>query len=343
MAKSLTDLLIQQGGDAFNTSFGNARKASADAAAAEALAGTNAQAAKAKSLADLFKSKQEADQNVNRDTTAQQTALNTGMKLRGLDPANPAQVKQFGDELSANGGSVGKDSIKFSGDKTIINNAKEDHFDARLQEGQKKGAMKAYQDAYKPIDASLEPIELMHKLVQDPSSFSDKSLQVLKARAVEGNGQRLLQSVIHSMGGNPTAFSRVEDAVNWVKSQANSTQSPEIREKLLDSMKPYAEEAEQTLASTEEKLKANHSLSFDRLNNDADHYIKAYGTTSRDRLGRIKASYAERAKAPAVVNPNPVKQGLAGLFGGAAKPAPAKDNLDSLSDADLKALYDSKR
>lgn len=296
-------------------------------------------AASAKALSDMLQLKQSGTQDL-------QKVAATGDETRKSHASSLADDKAMFDAIQpqvANGASFSAGALHSGGDPAMqmqkqlaMMNQRQQNQDAHMTEAQKKAADKAYGSAYKGFDSTLEPIGLIQQIIKDPSSMGDESLKVLKARTVEGAGAKLLQGVVHNMGGNPTMFSKTEDMVNWIKGQANSTMAPEVREKLLQSLKPYVDNAESDMNEVDNKMKSVHDLSYDRLTNGADKYINSFGGPARAKLAKLKSGFAAADAAPRASNPNPVSQGLAGLFGSKTAPATTSSTSAPLSFEDWK-------
>lgn len=88
------------------------------------------------------------------------------------------------------------------------------------QQGQK-----LYGEAKKQIgsiESQLQSVSNMHDLLDNPNAVDQKQLGAMGARLTEGQGQRLLQSLVHELGAPPSIAGNAEAASNWVLGQAQS-------------------------------------------------------------------------------------------------------------------------
>lgn len=99
------------------------------------------------------------------------------------------------------------------------------HMLQRQQSMEANQGKQLYQTAQKqvtPIEQQLQAMSTMHQLLDDPNSVDQKQMGVLQARLAEGPGQRLLQSVVKSLGAPDSVSGDVNKASNYLFGQAKS-------------------------------------------------------------------------------------------------------------------------
>lgn len=85
------------------------------------------------------------------------------------------------------------------------------------------------QKTAKPIDSQLQSLHAMHQLLDDPNSMDQKQLGANFARLTEGQGQRLLQSLVHELGAPPSLAGDAQGLANYISGAAKSTMTADQR------------------------------------------------------------------------------------------------------------------
>lgn len=108
-----------------------------------------------------------------------------------------------------------------------------------------------------PLTHQMETLNLYHQMLDDPNKFDQKKLQVLGARLVEGNGQRLLDSVIQTMGGSKeTLAGDVQSKLNYVLGKAKAGIPQEQANAMRDTAIKYQDEMMPQWDAASQKFKA---------------------------------------------------------------------------------------
>lgn len=78
-----------------------------------------------------------------------------------------------------------------------------------------------------PIQGQLDALEGMHTLLDNPNSVDQKQLGAMGARLTEGSGQRLLQSLVQTLGAPSSIAGDANKAANYVLGAAKSGLTPQ--------------------------------------------------------------------------------------------------------------------
>lgn len=89
----------------------------------------------------------------------------------------------------------------------------------------------------------MDSIDTADTALKQGTALGDKATAVALARLTEGQGQRILQSVVKEMGAQPDVYGNTEKALNWLTSSSDPTMATQKRaavQKFVDAHKQLA-------------------------------------------------------------------------------------------------------
>jgi hypothetical protein len=257
--------------------------------------------------------------------------------------ANRAQ--QFIDDNAAKGRKV---SASFGGNGTVSLSQQEQNpylQNSRMEAQQGQKLYSAAQNAVKPVEGRLQAMSMMHQLLDNPNNIDQKQLGALQARLTEGQGQRLLQSLVETLGAPKSVAGNSVDASNWLFGQAKAGLTAPQQNAMRENLFKHQAEVEQEYNNGKQGFLQSASLVAPNLGPDKQmQAISAAGLNSDSLLQNLhkrQEAYAKQGggQVPSPQQPNQVAQpqtvmdkgmsGLASFFsklnplgGGSAPQAP---------------------
>lgn len=159
-------------------------------------------------------------------------------------------------------------------------------------EAQKLG--KEWSGISKDYDNGFTALNNIHTGLAANSTTGDKQVAVNLARLTEGKGQKLLQSVIQTMGGNPSMFKSKEEATNWIASQANTGLSPAVRRAIAQHASDMSNEFENDYKAHKQEFgnAATYKAPIMAGSGQLDPFMKTLGSGTEANIARFKEKAA---------------------------------------------------
>lgn len=148
-----------------------------------------------------------------------------------------------------------------------------------------------YKSTAKPHEETINNIHNIHVGLESGNKQGDEVAMVNLARMAEGKGQRLLQSVIQTMGGNPTLYTKTADIENFFRSKAQTGLSPDARNAIRAHINRYYNEvAKPDYEDSVKEIQGRAPMTAPTIaaQGDIDHYLGSYGTGTRRKMQAIE-------------------------------------------------------
>lgn len=326
---TLSDLLALKASESVSGGMEAGYKRNAEAQAAQALAGTNQQAAKAKSLADLLKVEATAKANAEGANTQFDHSQMRAMESQGLDMKNPEHVREFGKIMLQNKGRAGKDSYGFGGDQTLNVAGADSRATAKNAIREKTLIGKNVRDLNNEIDGPADVYDTLLDITKNPNGVNKGHIKTLMSRIESGKFKPLAQTIPYA-GGQKTLGEVLIDKLNMVTGDDAAGIPQNQLTDIVDTMHKHFEPAIKNYIQRATDTRGSaRSLGVDLTEEDQEAMVNAPISAREKRLTSTQAALNDYlTKHPKTQGP---MSGIAGSLPG--NPSPPK-----LTDAEMSEL-----
>ena len=130
-----------------------------------------------------------------------------------------------------------------------------------LESNQRKAISQNASKAASGYESQVDALNTIHTLLDNPNSIDQKQLGAMEARVTEGQGQRLLQSLVQELGANPNDLqSKGVSLWNYVTSQAKGGVSSDKLQAFRDNLYKHQDEISQQVNNIKNQQYNNASF-----------------------------------------------------------------------------------